>query len=301
MFDNIRFYISNKAEFENNICKTTKVDFRTFVSTQTGLMSEYPMQGKYLNMDIRITKTTAYINGSLHKFFNNYINGEDQNYNDFDYLDNVNVIDEIVQYLEIDPGKTKVTNLEFGFNIQLNKDPQKIIDRNVLMYRHSSHSKNLKFSGRGDFKEYEMTDYSVKVYNKSKQYKTKNHIMRIEVKILMKRILERFGVFTLDDLKDKIKIKRLFSFFLTQFNNLLIIDDFNDNHSIPISVKNKLNRYTNPIYWKTNFDYKPDRIRKMHVNQLNKLIKKYKLDSLRNELLLKIIAKYDELLTTTLR
>jgi hypothetical protein len=259
-------------------------------------MSEYPMQGKYLNMDVRITKTAACISGSLHKFFNAYLEDEEQNYNDFDYSDNINVIDELSQYLEINPERTKVTNLEFGFNIVVSTDPQRIIDRNVLLYRHSSHSKNLKFSGKGDFKEFEMTDYCMKVYNKSKQYRTKQHILRIEIKILMKRILERFGIYTINDLKDKEKIRKLFGFFVQQYKHILVIDDYNNNDSIPISVKNKLNKYTNPLYWHNNFNNKPDRIRQTHIREFEKLIKRHKLNSLNIELLQKLNSKFEELL-----
>lgn len=295
MFDNIRFYINDKCEFEENICKTSKIDFRTYLSTKTGLMSDYPMHGKYFNMDVRIAKTMACVSGSLHKFFNLYLDGDEHNHNDFDYTDNINVIDEIAQYLEINPEQTKVTNLEFGFNILVDKDPKYIIDQNVLMYRLSSHSKNLKFSGKGDLKEFEMTDYRIKVYNKSKQYKINNHILRIEIKISMKRILERFGIYTINDLKDKSKLLTLFAFFLKQVQNLLIIDNFNDNHRIPTKIKDKLNKYTNPTYWETNFLNKPDHIRIMHIRELKKLIVKYNLGSLKEELIRKIRDKFIEL------
>lgn len=170
MFDNIKFFALDKDRFEQNLSNSDKVDLRTFLSVQTGVVEEYPKIGKYLNLDVRITPKKCYVGGSIHKFFNQFIDGEEHNYNDFTYSDSANVIGHLCKDLEIQPERTKITNLEFGFNLEVDKDPQIIIDQNVLMFDFKTHNRNIKFKGNGDFKEFQRTDYLFKAYNKSKQY-----------------------------------------------------------------------------------------------------------------------------------
>lgn len=296
MFDNIKFFILDKDRFEESMSKSDKIDLTTSLNIKTGVIEDYPKRGQLVNLDVRITPTQAYIVGSIHKFFNQFLTGEEHNYNDFTYTDNVDVIDYICNYSGIKPEQTKITNLEFGFNLEVDEDPQIIVDRNVLLFDFKSHNRNKKYKGKGDFKEFQRTDYLFKVYNKSKQYGTQNHILRLELKITSSRILERFGIFNLNDLKDKSKIELLFRFFLQKFEKLLIIDDYNENRKIPERVKDKLNSYTNPVFWQTHFEGKSDSIKRMHLRNFQELIEKYKLDSVKKELGKKLGQKYEELI-----
>lgn len=295
MIDNIKFFVTNKDEFEQNVCKTSSIDFKASHSITTGEVMEYPKKGKFHNIDVVITSAGAYINGSLHKFYNSWETGEEHNYNDFYYCDLINVLNVLQANLGIDPKQTKITNLEFGFNIIVDKDAKDIIDKNVLLYNYESHSKNLKYGGKGDYKEFQKGDYSIKIYNKAKQYSQKEYILRVEVKIIKKRILERIGIFNLNDLTNKEKLISLYDFFIDKIKKLQIIDEFENSLNIPKKDKDKLIKFTSSFHWNT-IKSKSQNIRNHHIKEFGKLVKKFKLDSLRTNLLDKIQNKFIELL-----
>jgi len=295
MIDNIKFYINNKDGFEENINKNESIDLKTFVSTFTGEMTEYPKTGKYFNMEARITEKQAFLKGSLHKFINMYLEDKEHNYNDFDLRDIKLVVDEIVNTLEIKPDETSITNLEFGFNIELDEDPQEIIDNRLLMNNFKNHSKDLKFRGRGNYKEFELTDYSIKVYNKSKQYQQDKYILRIEIKFTAKRKLNLLGIHTLSDLTNTEVLRNLFNFLMIQFDKLIIIDAFYDRKDISQTNKRRLTMFTNPNYWK-NIDTKQLHIKEKLIREYKSLIKKYNLDKTKNVLREKICNKFTQLM-----
>ncbi|NHM01684.1 hypothetical protein [Flavobacterium difficile] len=300
MIDNVRFFAINKDEFEQNVRDSGIMDFKAPYCVNTGEVLDYPKKGKLWNLDVNITKCTAFLNGSLHKFYNYYFNNEEHNYNDFNYNDLLRVISEIKFYTGINPLQTKITNLEFGFNIEVDKDPQEIIDKCVMMFNHKSPSKNLKYGGRGDYKEFELTDYNIKIYNKSKQYGTSKYILRVEIKIRMKRILERLEIFNLNDLMDKSKLSKLFWFFIDKIEKLHIIDEFEHRKDIPKRDMDKLVKYTSSFHWAIILR-KPQKVKNIHINEFEKLIRKYNLDELKDEILLQLLNKFHQLLEPELK
>lgn len=295
MIDNVKFFVTNKDEFEQNVCKKANIDFKASHSIITGEILEYPKKGKFHNIDVVITPTGAYLNGSLHKLYNCLETGEEHNYNDFYYCDLIDVLDVLQAKLGIDRKQTKITNLEFGFNILVDKDAKDIIDKNVLMFNQNVHSKYLQFGGKGDYKEFQVTDYSIKIYNKAKQYSQKEYILRVEIKITKKRILERLGIFNLNDLKNKEKLKSLYDFFIDKIKRLQIIDEFEDRLNILKKDKDKLIKFTSSFHWIT-IKSKSQKIKNNQIKEFNRLVKMYKLDSLHNDLLDKLQNKFFELL-----
>ncbi|RZJ51496.1 MAG: hypothetical protein EOO44_14550 [Flavobacterium sp.] len=295
MLDNFKCFIRPSTVFENNVCKNPKVDLRTFVSTFTGEVTDYPKIGKYLNLDVRITGQQAYIKGSLHKFMNAYVDNGEHNYNDFDFRDIELVIENIVQEFDIDPKVTSITNLEFGMNVILNHDPQELIDRKLLMFNFRNHNKDLKFRGKGDYKQFDMSDYSIKIYNKSKQYRQDKFILRVEVKFTMKRILQKLGIHNLADLTDTGVLQNLFGFLMQQFDKLVIVDDFYERGNISVKEKARITMFTNPNYW-MNMSNKPSRVRERLIREFKRLIRKHKLDVTKNSLRDALYNKFLELM-----
>lgn len=300
MIDNVRFFATNKDEFEQNVRDSGIMDFKAPYCINTGEVLDYPKKGKLWNLDVNITNCMAFINGSLHKFYNYYSNKGEHNHNDFNYNNLLYVINHIKFYTGIDLMQTKITNLEFGFNIEVDKDPQEIIDKNVLMFNHKSPSKNLKFGGRGDYKEFELTDYSIKIYNKSKQYGISKYILRVEIKIRMKRILERLDIYNLNDLTDKRKLENLFSFFIGKIEKVHILNEFEHRNDISKRDMDKLVKYTSSFHWGIILS-KTQKVRNAHFNEFEKLIRKYNLDELKDKILLQLLNKFQQLLEPELK
>ncbi|ALM48940.1 hypothetical protein AMR72_08595 [Flavobacterium psychrophilum] len=292
MVDNIKFFIKDFKNFEENLCKNAIIDLNTLYSPITSEVADYPKTGKFYNMNVRITEQQAFFQGSLHKLINMFLDDEEHNYNDFDIRDIRFATDEITNTFGISPEMTSITNLEFGLNIPLDEDPQIIIDHRLLMSNFKNHSKDLKFRGEGDYKEFIKTDYSIKIYNKSKQYGQDKHILRVEVKFTMKRKLESLGVQTLEDLKSTSVLQNLFEFLMKQFDKLVIVDSFYNRQNILKRDVARLTQFTNPNYWIDAAETKHPLTRDKLIRKFASLIRKYRLDSTKKMLIGKLEAKY---------
>lgn len=294
MIDNIKMNASDKYRLENHIVKKKVIQLVSPFDIETGEIMEYPKRGKDLNLEISLTKNYSYIKGSLHKYHNMKNDKGEQNYDDFRYSDVKEEILGLITKYEIEDSNY-LTNLEFGFNLTVEKNPQVIIDNNLLMYNFKAPNKNLKFSGRGDYKEFQITGHCIKLYSKSKQFKQESNILRIELKITNKLYLRKMGIFKLEDLLNKDILRGLYVDLKSKIEKLVIIDGF-DGKKIPENDQNRLNEYTNPNYWiriKVTKSYK-------QIARLKKdfkiLVIKYNLLETKTEILNKIESKFLELL-----
>jgi hypothetical protein len=163
------------------------------------------------------------------------------------------------------------------------------------MYNFIGPNKNLRFSGRGDYKEFQLTDYSIKIYNKSKQYKQETNILRVELKITRKRLLEKLGINQLEDLLNCGAYIELFKEFTDKFEQLLIVDRF-DIDLVPENDYNRLIKYTNPNFWiGIKEKESPKKICRLKKD-FNFLLDKHSLLKTKKEILEKINSKFLELL-----
>lgn len=294
MVDHVKFFALEKQRLENHIVNNKVIQLVSPFDIQTGEIMEYPKRGKDFNLDISLTKQSSYIKGSLHKYHNIRIDKGDQNYDNFSYSDIKYEINDLLFKYELGDSNY-LTNLEFGLNIAVSKDPQFIIDNNLLMNKCNPPNRDLKFSGKGDYKEFHTDSYWIKTYNKSKPFNLNSYILRLELKIIKKVYLNKLGVFTLEDLLNKDTLKRLYVDLKSKIEGLVIIDMF-DNKIIPIQHLNRLNEYMNPNYWKR---LKPIKTSKQ-IYKLKKdfklLLEKYQLLETKKEILLKMDSKFIELL-----
>lgn len=296
MIDNLKIHVINKNDFEKHIVNNSIIELKPvldYFSTRKGQISK---RGKLSNLDISITPNTATIKGSIHKFENISFYGENQNYNDFNYTSIKYLISFLIDLFNISRN-TYLTNLEMGFNILIDNDPQKLIDYNILMYDLKNHNKDLKFFGKGDFKQFIKTDYSLKIYNKSKPYGLDYNVLRIELKITAKRFLQKLGVFSLEDLEDKSVLRKIFLFLYDEFEKVLIIDDF-ENLDIPLIDLDRLYIYTNPHYWTKVRKGKSLKVLRGLERDFCRLIKKYNLGKSKSVLKEKLLIKFNHLINS---
>lgn len=294
MIDNVKLFVLDKHGFENHIVNGKVIDLSTNFNQMTGDIEEYPKRGKDGNLNVGITLNTASISGSVHKYHNLMTGKGNQNHNDFYYSQLETEIRGLIKKYSIE-NDTSITNLEFGFNLAVEKDPQFILDNNILMYTFKAPNKNLKFSGKGDYKEFQMTDFILKIYNKSKQFKLESDVLRVELKITKKRYLQLLDVFELEDLLNKDILKAVYGRFMKLFEGLIIVDCFNPE-TIPENDYNKLNKYTNPSYWiRIKADKTPRVIYRLKKDFLI-LLEKYNLLSTKNKIRDKLENKFSELI-----
>ncbi|MNQ46350.1 hypothetical protein D3C85_601630 [compost metagenome] len=298
MIDNIKLFVKDKHRFENHIAKNGLVELSTSINHFTGEINEYPKRGKDLNIDINITKNQATILGSIHKYNNIMEDKGNQNYNDFSFCKIQKIVQELTKKYKIE-NDTSITNLEFGFNLAVDKDPKLIIDTNLLMNNYKSPNKNLKFLGRGNYKEFQLSDYCIKIYDKRKQYRLNSNVLRVELKITRKRFLQKLDIYSLEDLMYNWTYVKLFEEFIAKFEGLIIVDEF-DADLVPEKDYNKLIKYTNPNYW-IGIKGKSPKVISRLKKDFNFLLNKYDLLKTMNELREKLNTKFEELLNPDCR
>lgn len=294
MVDNIKLFALDKHKVDNHIVNSKVVDLQSYFNYATGELKEFPKKGKDLNLEINICEKSTSIKGSLHKYHNEKSKKVCQNFDDFYFSQIEKQIWGLIKKYKIE-NSTSITNLEFGFNLAVEKDPQIILDSNILMNNFKAPNKNLKFSGKGDLKEFQMTDYSIKIYNKSKQYNLDTNILRVELKITLKRFLKKLGIFKLEDLLNKEAFLWLFEALRDKFEGLIIVDEFQDKIMLETD-KDKLNKYSNPNYWISIKSTKsPKQIIRLKKD-FEFLLEKHNLLKTKNDILVKLENKFFELM-----
>ncbi len=294
MIDNIKLFALDKHKVDDHIINNEVVDLKSYFDYSTGEINCYPKKGKDLNLEINICKKSTTIKGSLHKYHNEKFKKGSQNFDDFYFFQIEKQIRGLIKKYKIE-NSTSITNLEFGFNLAVERDPQIILDSNILMNNFKAPNKNLKFSGKGDLKEFQMTDYSIKIYNKSKQYNLDTNILRVELKIIQKRFLTKLGIFKLEDLLNKETFLRLFEALRDKIEGLIIVYEFQDKIMLETD-KDKLNKYSNPNYWISITSTKsPKQIIRLKKD-FEVLLEKYNLLRTKNDILVKLENKFFELM-----
>ena len=188
--------------------------------------------------------------------------------------------------------KTKITNLEFGFNITVNKSPKVLIDKHILMYDLKDHNRKHNYRGKGSYKEFEKTDYSIKIYDKGKQYSIlSENLLRIELKIIGSRYLNKMGISNLNQLGEY-AFRSLFGAFLNHFNKIMIVDSLKAPKDIREDQMILFKNCTNPNHWSNINTIE----KKETYRDLIKLIKKFNLNKIHAVLREDIITKYHHLM-----
>ena len=293
MHDNVRVYFTNKARFEQIIksnyefnCTINSSD----IKNDNVNYSIYPIKGQIGTMTYVINKDKAYIENSLHKYYNSKVIGKNINYDDFSYCDIIQALDDLQNQIpKYDFSQTKITSLEFGFNLKLEYPVQEIIKNNILLWNFKPH---YVFQDKKGFlmKKFQMGNCTFKIYDKGGQNRLDYPLLRMEIKYNHKQLKHKsLGIITFLDLYDSKKIQLLFSDFVKRFEQLIIVDDrFTSDLS-----KNEVEYLGNQLeysYWNQNF--RSDSTKHRHKMKFREYIKKNHLTSVCDYLKQKLIYKF---------
>lgn len=296
MIDFIRLRFVDKRSIESYI-----IDKNNFPELQTGYKYHlrevrYPYKVNVECIEIRVNEKSAYLKNSLHKLHNNIYSEENHNHNDFTYSNLVSTID----YLDKRLGglrETKLTQLEFGLNIELPVPAEDILSKNILLRRLAPPNSDESFSGRGKLKQFNHSHCYFKIYDKAKQFRLSHNIIRFELKYKSSKGFNPLGVYNIHDLKDKNCLRKLFQDLLKRFDELTIIDDISASSRITSGDNIKLDRYLRMNYWKS-LSHRKDRNKKSREKKaFQSLLIKYDLlktkQLLRDNLIIKFIELID--------
>ncbi|MEG0926328.1 hypothetical protein [Chryseobacterium sp.] len=295
MIDFIKTYTKTKESLENKI--KSYEDSETICNLDFGTGEiKYPCRRYYENIEVRITNVSGFVKNSMHKYFNLKNGFGDNNYTDFYYPDIMTSFEQLQADLDEDISDYSVTNLEFGLNIQTSLSPKYMLDNNILMYNFDEFNQKDTFKGKGMYKQYNRSEYYVKIYDKGLQYKLDYNLLRVEIKVTDSKLLKkRFGIHTVRDIYDKNKLELMFNFLLECFDEVNIIDSL-ATQEIRGEEKTVIELGKSPHYWREIKNSKSSShyydLRKAY----NNLIRKYNLDTIKLELRDLLVRKFQSLI-----
>lgn len=296
MQDNIRVYFNDKAKFEQIIKRNYEFNCTinsSDIKNNRVNHSIYPIKGQIGTMNYVINEKGAYIENSIHKYHNFKMIGKDINYNDFSYCDITQALDDLQSQIpEYDFTNTKITSLEFGFNLKLDRSVQEIINDNILLWNFKPH---YIFEDKKEFfmKKFKMGNTIFKIYDKGAQNKLDYPLLRMEIKYNHKELKKKhLGIYTFTDLYNPKKIQLLFLDFIKRFEQLVIVDNrFTSNLSErEIEYLGNQLEYT---YWNKNFG--SDSTKHRRKKRFREFIQNKNLITIFNYLKQKIKDKYHQL------
>ncbi len=282
MIDFIKLNVTYLSE--SDLLKNPLIEWKRKVSLLTGEM-EFPITGKYYNMDITINPKRKEILGSLHKLWNLIKKGQNQNFDDFTFDNLQETIYKIRDDINLNMGETIIENLECGLNINTDKRPETILHKNLMVWSDMEPSKNLSFDSKGKFIQFEKSQVSIKLYDKGKQAGHSDHIMRIEYKADKNEYIRKLGTRTLNDLLDRDKIQKLLNHLYESFGKSVIVDDLNTKTITVPRDKEIFIRGINPKTWITfDNDSKGRKAKERFNKALNDVLEKYNLNTIKKEI-----------------
>jgi len=140
------------------------------------------------------------VSGSIHKYFNDGLHNAD----DFTIDNYREAIIRLSQEFQINPETIPFTSMEFGINIVLPCDVKKFLqsiviyrDCSTTKYRGDSTKKGIIINKYGGL-EVGLSDYTIKIYDKSGQYPkyTLPNTLRFEIAIKRKRRIRKRIIIT---------------------------------------------------------------------------------------------------------
>lgn len=237
-------------------------------------------RGKYETYQLTIKETTKIqisgkrsvsyflvIDGSLHK---NYFGAANYLPFHWDHLQTEIVKLDTGLHLS---GNADIVNLEIGLNIPLQVPVFAFLKRNLIAYKgHQFNRYNPDKGGLCLGYVCPLSHYSVKIYDKGKQFDLPYNLMRFELRFLKMQTLNERGIKQLSDLTDFERVNDLLSLLISAWDNILLYDSSINLSNPEIKPRDceLLKEGRRPGYWEqlkeTNtrqFKYKRQKFREL--------------------------------------
>jgi len=283
MYDFVKIRIdANKNKLlENNL-----IEWENKVNRNTSEIIEYPINTieKFKTFDFKITEKSIYSQGTFHKYWQN-----GTNWGDFDLKQFEQAIIQYCAEFGVNPNKSRIHKLEFGVNIN---PPFKATLKNIrkvfVSYNGTPFESLKSYSGQTIGVECNLSQYRIKIYSKTLQYKLKENVLRFEIQAKKMQKLPFEKVYLNDLLKNPM-IKYCKAELIKVMQQIIIYD----NDLKPLSKKDAifLKDVSNPNYWA---NLNPSNRNKKKVKYL-KLLESNTKSNLRNELIRLVKQKGDNL------
>jgi hypothetical protein len=247
MIDFTKIQIPDKCG--NNLLQNKLLSFERNVNEDTGELDESEERtAEYKNMKFKIYPSGRIIlMGSWHKFAKEGYNSSDFNLQDFRLA-----VFDFCRFFDLNPNELRLLQFEAGVNIV---PPLQI--RSVLRAFVCSSDGKVPFSqmrsrtGSSLGVEMYRSEYGIKVYDKSKQYKLLNELMRYEVKFTSSKIFRReFEVEYLSDLMLFCKWAKISKKVENSVKDLILNEPTFETSGMSSAKKNFIVQSSISAYWR---------------------------------------------------
>lgn len=232
------------------------LDFNSKLNLKTGEISNDKI-AYYHNFKIIIYGSKRiWLSGSFHVLSNE---GK-HNYNDFSYCGFLRVLYLLKSDLGISPSNLYIICLEWGFNLDINLNCRKVLDR---LIQHKSINKTVGIDNKleGKYVQFKHSNFILKVYDKGTQFSLDKSILRIEIKQTNWSKYRELGIMTLNDFMKNEK-GMFFNELIHQWNSVIVYD-------VGIGVDDRYLKYSTNLYWdelrssksRKSFKYHKDKLR----------------------------------------
>lgn len=272
MIDNVgmfaeRNYLSSllkeKDDEEIEFLKFGNLDFIANRSKKTFHIKNY--QSEVKNLLFTLSDRGFKASNSLHKFSDE----KGLNFSDFTFTQILKTIENIESLTRISAKDFKFNSIEIAVNITTPLPPHQYL-QNFATFKNREFDK-MKVNGFWYGNKYIFTEYSIKIYDKTELLKRKDrinineNILRFEIQYHKSRTIP--VIQTLEDLKDREKLQKIFSEFIEVFKNVKYVgnEDFSN-----ISARERELYFSgqNPRFWKIE--------KSLNTNTAKSKMKKFK-------------------------
>lgn len=252
-------------------------------------------------MKIRITEANTYIEGSLHKMYNEVFKNESQNYDDFRFDKLCEIINYLCNHLKIPAEKLIIQNMEYGLNIPTRIAPARILSGHTIHYKSRPVTINMDEIAHEAAKYYrwQLSEYWIKLYDKGLHFQRRKNILRLEKKVTKSRALNKIGIRTLNDLLDEKLFPLLMDDLIREWQQICIVDYLQGVTVMTYDQRNLFLIMVNPkTYEAYQNSAKTAKHRKamqrLHV-KFKLLNKRFKFDTIHHEILKSIQTKANQM------
>jgi len=231
-----------------------KLEFKTEICEKTGEASNVSTAVHHFCKIKVYNSGRILFTGSIHKLWNSLTNilapncKENLIYNGYNGNQfNLVRIEYVICYLcdlfDCTPSQMEIENIEFGVNTNTLFQPINYISSMLYHY-----GKPFEIRYNRHYAQVEHQRYLIKVYDKSNQYGMIENTLRVELKIIKSKELQRLGIKTCADINSS-TLNSAKELLIKRINEIMYFDASVNTQQLTEHEKRKLNEMQNVNHW----------------------------------------------------
>lgn len=246
MIDMIKSYHKTKSEYQSFITSSNVFDnVKRVIDIKTGEIN-YPIIAYQNGISALIDRYRAFVIGYQKNIYRHISRRYIHQYKNLTFSESLQAIKNLKSYM-IDSDETRISKISYGFSVPTKIAAKDLIKMNILMHKLNYYNHNKKKKKNIELKEFEYTNYTIGIYANKKELGLDN-FLSINLTLSKSLELKKMGILNVNDLEKKEKLKLLFDFFMLRFNEIIIVDNY---ENVKGKDKISLGKYLSNRYWES--------------------------------------------------